>query len=842
MNDQNPASSASEMLQKALQHQRAGNMNEAARLYQRLLDQDPRDVNALHLLGTIQLQRGAAREAVHYIRRALELHPRFAMAHANLGAAFRAAGDVQAAIESYRHALDLNPADSTTWLGLSIALAQIRQLDEALDASERALALRPDYLQAHRHRSQTLMELGRFEEALAGCERALGLDPRHATTHSQRGATLAELGRAEEALEALDRAVALAPEDPDILTNQATVLKNTGQTARARALYERVLREAPDHLLAHLGRVNLLIAEGQLPQARQAAEAGLATHAQSAEAYLAVAHAALASEQPLAALAACDLTLALRGGEPKALATRGRALLQLRRYEEALQAFEQALKLRPSDAALHLACAQILARGGRPEQALTAYRRARALNETLQMPEGSLLFMRMQSCDWSTRTEDAALARGGTGKPPLPPTVALGLFDDPALHLASATQWTKSLRADVPGGELASTPRGARSDVSPRRPLRLGYLSADFRDHVVTHALVRLLECHDRDAFALSALSLAGDDHSDARARLLGAMDDCLDLSALSDADAARAIRDHGIDVLIDLGGYSADARPGILLRRAAPLQVSYLGYPSTMGMDAVDYLIGDRFVIPAEFEGHYSERLVRLPDSFMPYDTTRAVAAAPPSRADEQLPEKALVLCSFNASWKIDPRTFDLWMRLLLQLPRSVLWVRGGEAVTDNLRREAAARGVSPERLVFARREPDPAVHLGRQRLADLFLDTWPYNAHQTACDALWTGLPVLTCAGRSFASRVAGSLLHAAGIPELVCATLEQYERRAIELASDRTQLQSLRARTLGARGSPLFDMPRLCRHLESAYLQMWRRHAHGEPPLTFDVERLQ
>jgi predicted O-linked N-acetylglucosamine transferase (SPINDLY family) len=315
-------------------------------------------------------------------------------------------------------------------------------------------------------------------------------------------------------------------------------------------------------------------------------------------------------------------------------------------------------------------------------------------------------------------------------------------------------------------------------------------------------------------------------------------MDDAVDLSELNDADAARAIRRHGIDVLIDIGGYSADARPGILLHRPAPVQASYLGYPSTLGMAGMDYLICDHYVVPEEFGQHYREQLVRLPECFMPYDTSRSVAATTPSRSQERLPETALVLCSFNASWKIHPLVFEVWMRLLVQLPNSVLWLRDGEGVPDNLRREAAANGVSPERLVFARREPDGAAHLARQSLADLFLDTWPYNAHQTACDALWAGLPVLTCPGRSFPSRVAGSLLRTAGVPELVCESLEHYERRALELARDRAQLQKLRERIRAARVTPLFDMPRLCRHLEQAYSLMWECHERGEPPRGFSV----
>jgi protein O-GlcNAc transferase len=616
-----------EMLQAALHHQRGGRLDEAVQGYRFLLHHNPYDVNALHLLGTVQLQRGAAHEAVQYIRRAIDLKPQFAMAHANLVVALRSEGDMRGAIDS---------------------------------------------------------------------------------------------------------------------------------------------------------------------------------------------------------------------AEPRALVARAHTLLQLRRYEDALQAFELASHKRPMDGALHLACARILLRGGRPAQALAAYARARELDGTLRLPADTLLFARMQLCDWTTRVEDAQLAGDRDLPAAMAPTISLALHDNPGLHLSTAVRWAQSLLPPAPAEQVPRMQRLGHSAYSSSR-LHIGYLSADFRDHVVTHALVRLLECHDRDQFELTALSLSGDDASHSRARLLGAMDDCLDLSTLADAEAARAIRERGIDVLIDLGGFSADARPGILLHRAAPLQVSYLGYPSTMGMRAVDYLICDGQVIPKQFEADYCEQLARLPECFMPYDTSRSIAEAAPTRTQQQLPQSALVLCSFNASWKIDPRVFDVWMRLLRQLPDSVLWLRDNEEIRNNLRREAAARGVAPERLVFAQRESDPARHLARHRLADLFLDTWPYNAHQTACDALWAGLPVLTYAGRSFPSRIAGSLLYTAGVPQLVCSSLQDYERRALELAQDREQLRSLRMRIRAARATALFDMPRLCRHLEHAYRQMWHRHERNQPPLSFSVDAL-
>jgi len=292
--------------------------------------------------------------------------------------------------------------------------------------------------------------------------------------------------------------------------------------------------------------------------------------------------------------------------------------------------------------------------------------------------------------------------------------------------------------------------------------------------------------------------------------------------------------------VLVDLGGYTAGARPGILHYRPAPVQVGYLGYPSTMGTEALDYVIGDHFVMPPGAEAHYSEQLVRLPECFMPYDTTREVAQEVPTRQECGLPQEGFVFCSFNAAWKLDPGIFEVWMRLLKQVEGSVLWLRGGEVdAAENLRRAARTHAVAAERLVFTSFAKSSGQHLARHERADLFLDTLPYNAHQTACDALWAGLPVLTCSGRSFASRVAGSLLHAAGVPELVTYNLEDYERLALELVGDAQLLQGLRARIRAGRATSLFDMKRLCRHLEAAYRTMWSRHQSGLATTSFSVE---
>jgi predicted O-linked N-acetylglucosamine transferase (SPINDLY family) len=373
--------------------------------------------------------------------------------------------------------------------------------------------------------------------------------------------------------------------------------------------------------------------------------------------------------------------------------------------------------------------------------------------------------------------------------------------------------------------------------------IRIAYLSADFRSHAVSHLLAGLIERHDRARFETIALSFGPDDGSEMRSRLSSAFERFIDVSDKSDREIAAMLRGLEIDIAVDLMGYTQDSRTGIFALRAAPVQINYLGYPGTMGADFMDYILADRTVIPERQQGDYAEKVVCLPDSFQPNDDARRIAERTPTRAEAGLPERGFVYCSFNNNYKITPAVFDIWMRLLRKIEGSVLWLRHSSTATaDNLRREAGARGIDASRIVFAGQTKRLEDHLARHRLADLFLDTLPYNAHTTASDALWAGLPVVTCLGTTYAGRVAASLLHAVGLPELITQSLEDYEALALRLAMETDTLSAIKAKLARNRAThPLFDTDRYRRHLESAYATMWERYQRGEPPAAFCVEAM-
>jgi len=656
------------------------------------------------------------------------------------------------------------------------------RLREAAILYRKAVQARPDLADAHYNLAIAVKALGRLEEAAAAYGCALALRPEWPEALGNLANVLNDLGRRDEAAAAWDRALALRPDWPEGQCSRGALLLGLGRPAEAAAACRRALALRPDFAAAHCNLAHALRDVGAAAEAIRAYGKAV-----DLDPTLADAHAAL-----------------------------GHLLLGLGKWEEALAAYRRAAALRPRHAPVHANVGNALRELGRVEAAIAAYRQAVTLDADFAEAFAQLVQLRRHACDWGGLAADEArlldLARRGR----IPVTV-FPLLAGPASaadQLHAARRWAAALPS-APAPE----PRPAAGRI------RLGYLSSDFRDHPVATLVAELFERHDRAGFEVFGYSIGPDDGSPLRRRLEAAFDRFADLEALSDGDAADRIGADGVDILVDLNGYTRLARTGILARRPAPVQVEWLGYPGTMGADFIDWAIVDPVVAPAGDEAFFSERLVRLPHSYQPTDTTRRLAESPP-RALAGLPEAGFVFCCFNTAYKLGPALFDIWMRLLAAVPGSVLWLLEGAApMPANLKREAAARGVDPQRLVFAPRLP-AADHLARHRCADLFLDTLPYNAHTTASDALWAGLPVLTCKGPTFAGRVAASLLEAAGLPDLVTQSLAAYESLALSLAQQPDLLAELRRRLEENRAAaPLFDTARFARDIEAAYRSMVR-----------------
>lgn len=608
-----------------------------------------------------------------------------------------------------------------------------------------------------------------------------------------------------------------------------------GRLAEADAAYRGVLRVSPSHfdalhmlgVVAHQRDANdeavVLLRQAIAADPRQAAphsNLGLALHA---------------LRELEEALASYERALMLAPDYAEAHSNRGNVLRDLGRCEEAVASYERALALNPQNAQALSNLGNALIELSRHAAAAECFARLLAIAPDHDWALGYLLQCRMHCCAWEdfeslARRVETAVAQG---KRAITPFAFLAVADSPDLQRRCSRTYASTSATERP------MRRPSPVDDTQRK-LRIAYLSGDFHDHATAYLIAGLFDAHDRTRFEVTAVSFGPDSHGPMRRRLAKSVDRFVDVRANRDLDVARMLRAWETDIAIDLKGLTHGARPDILAGRPVSIQVGYLGYPGTMGVDYIDYLVADAFVVPAGDEVHYTESIVRLPGSYQINDRARAIAEATPSRAALGLPETAFVFCCFNNNYKITPRQFDIWMRLLQRVPDSVLWLLEDNAdAVSNLRREAQSRGVARERLVFAPRVPIDE-HLARHRCADLFLDTLPYNAHTTASDALWAGLPVVTCAGASFPGRVAGSLLHAVGLPELVISDQEGYEALAVRLAQSPPALAELRERLHRNRlVCPLFDTDRFRRNIEAAYLFMWDRHRRGEPPVGFGVD---
>jgi predicted O-linked N-acetylglucosamine transferase (SPINDLY family) len=528
---------------------------------------------------------------------------------------------------------------------------------------------------------------------------------------------------------------------------------------------------------------------------------------------------------PQGALASFDRALAVAPDRAEAWLGRGNVLSELARYDDAAPAFDRALALKPGLAEAWLGRGNVLTEFKRHEEASAAYDKAATLKPALNYAAGARLFAKLLLCDWTALDAQVAELLSAIRERS---TIALPF---PILAVPSSAADQLQCAANYVRHQPTFAPLW-RGEVFSHDRIRLAYLSADFHDSATAALLAGLFQRHDRSRFETTAISFGPDRDSPMRRRLRGAFEHFIDVRNDSEQGIAELMRRLEVDIAVDLMGFTKHNRLNVLARRPAPIQVNYLGYPGTMGAGYIDYILADATVIPEDQCGFYAEQVVWLPDTYFVNDNTLAVSERTPSRRDCGLPEAGFVFCCFNNTYKIMPEIFDVWMKLLSATADSVLWLVEADAATSaNLRREAQSRGVAPARLIFAPRV-SLADHLARQRLADLFLDTLPYNAHTMASDALWVGLPVLTCLGTTFAGRVAASLLKAIGLDELIAGSLPEYQALALELAHDPARLASLKGRLARNRDScALFDTARATRAFEAAYRMMWERQRSGE-----------
>lgn len=890
------------ILQNAWRLHQAGNFAEAARLYDEVLRMNPRHLDALQMLGFLHFQRGEFADAERIMGKAVKLNPRSLDVLYNRGCALQALNRPKEAMTCFDRALALKPDYAPAMLNRGNALSQMGRFADALASYDLAQALMPASAELTMNRGNALFELGRHSEALASYEAALKQEPREPLLWNNRGNALSELGRHQDAVTSFTRALALEPAYAHALANRGNALAKLDRDDEALADFEKALAIEPDNIEALDSRGRLLLRKKRTAEALVSFDQILVLDPAHEEAASARGLVLIELKRYEEALAAFDQALQITSESVEVLSNRASVLVRLKRHEEALTSADRALDLDPANGAAWHNRGSALAGLKRYKEALVCYDKALALSPesfntwnnrgatmlALKQDEAALPYFetalrlnprdadswsnrarafstlkrfpdaiadsekalvldpdhagamriavhsRLHTCNWQRREDDKKRITAGlmAGSRVIEALDHRGLCDSESENLAAARLWVTE--------ECPAAPYPLwRGEHYRHDKIRIAYLSTDFRAHAVAFLIVGIFEHHDKDRFETTAISFGRDDKSETRARIETAFDRFIDVQEMSDSQVAVLMREMEIDIAIDLNGYTGDSRAAILAHRPAPVQVNYLGYPGTMGAPYIDYIIADRIVIPEMHQNHYSEKIVYLPDAYQANDRKRRVADQTPTRSEAGLPERGFVFASFNNTYKIGPEVFDVWMRLLRSTEMSVLWLLEDNAIAAaNVKREAEARGVAPERLVFAQRTK-PDEHLARHRLADLFLDTIPYNAHTTASDALWMGLPLVTCPGSTFPGRVAASLLHAIGLPELVTTSLGDYGALALKLAREPDALAAIKSKLAANRDSHrMFDTARFTRLLEAGYSTMWERQQRGDAPASFSV----
>ena len=857
-----------EKFRRALGLQQQGLLTDAVALYQEILKQNPRHSDSIHCLGTIAAQQQQHERAIKLIELAIRLEPNNYTYHHNKGNSQQALGQLDGAIESYSSALQLhpnsqlslynrgvaylesdkiplaildftetirlNPENSDAYFNLGNCHRYLNHPDSALVAYEKVIELAPTHLDARLNRAATLRESNAFDLALQEFDKIISLAPHQAKPLIDRGMLWMALAQFEPALNDFNEALKREPENPEALCNRGTCLQRLGRPGAAIDDFKRAIAIDPNLSAAHCNLGISLKTTGELSAAILAYDTAISINPNLIEAYCNKGVAQKESGLVEEAITTLNQAVRLQPDHAESHGNLGVVLQKARRFDAAITSYNRAIELKPVYLDAHYNLALLHQELKQFDAALTGYEHILEIDPDYEYLPGTRLHTKMRLCDWSDHAIEladlSAKIMGNAKASPGFPVVTLS--HSAAVQRRAAETWVNDKYPY--NSQLGPLPNRVKS-----KKIRIGYYSADFYNHATSYLMAELFEQHNKDEFEIIGFSFGPASRDGMAKRISEAFTDFIDVRSESDIAIARLSRHLEVDIAVDLKGFTQGQRVGIFSYRAAPIQVNYLGYPGTMGASYMDYIIADRNLIPECSQLHYSENIVYLPDSYQANDRKRSISDRPFTRDEVGLPPEGFVYCCFNNNYKITPSMLDSWARILNAVDGSVLWLLQDNLEAEkNLRREAARRGLDPQRLIFGERLDLPD-HLARHRLANLFLDTLPCNAHTTASDALWAGLPVLTCPGETFASRVASSLLCAIKLPELIATSLRDYEDIAIRLARDPASLNALTMKLDANRlVAPLFDTRRYTAKLEDAYRVMIQRAISDQPPAHIDI----
>jgi predicted O-linked N-acetylglucosamine transferase (SPINDLY family) len=725
--------------------------------------------------------------------------------------------------------------NSSALLEQAERLQRAGNMPDAARAYSQVLRQEPANAQALQQLGLICFTVGQYTDAERLLASAVRVNPGSAELSYSRGCALQQLGRHEDALAAFARALSIRPDFVEARNNRGVTLLTLERAAEALACFDRIVKQYPQLATVHNNRATALNMLKRHEEALHAADTALALQPDSADALFGRGSALAGLGRREDALASFDRALAASPNHVNALTYRGIVLEMLQRPGEALDSYNAALRARPNDPNLLFNRTSALAALGRYAEVVPDCDRVLAVHPHFKFAQGNRLFAKIQCCDWENLNTElaAAVEDQRAGYPVFQPLQAATFLTGENDLLDCARIWVAN---EFPASAAPIyTGQKYRHDK-----IRVAYVSSDFGFHPVMLLALGAFEQHDRSRFEVTAISTGSDDGSATRRRLLNGFDRFIDVRNRGAREVAELMRNLEIDIAVDLMGHTQNAPTAVFANRPAPIQVNFLGFPGTSAAPYMDYIIADRIVITQQRGDSFSEKIAWLPNSCLPNDNTRPIGA-PVSRGDAGLPEHGFVFCNFGKTHKITSDIFAAWMRVLSQTPDSVLWLASmSDIARENLRREADKHGVHEGRLHFAQFVDSPEHHLARIGLADLFLDTFPYNAHATACDFLWAGVPVLTLTGGGFAGRVGASLLAAAGLGALITESVDAYEQVALQTARDAAALRALKDDLARERDqSALFDTVRFTRNLERAFTEMWQRHQSGASPTNFSVE---
>lgn len=851
-------------LELAFQHLNNGDHQTAATLFDRILQREQHNFAALNGHGLIALQQNKLSQSVSYFERSLAINPQQPFAQKMLGIVLGAAGDFDASLRAFAAAIMLDSKDPEIYFNRANVQYQRGCPLEALSDLDKAIMLRESYLEARSNRANLYIQLNDFTRAEKDLSYLVGKLTNNPDIWVALGLAKHKLGKSHEAMRCNANALMLFPGHPDALLNNSGIHYDQGNYAEALVWAERAASATPSRAEAFCSKAQALMAMNQISEAVGAYEAAIHLDSSNLSTILRLGAAYSNQKRPEAAneiyrhalrlypdnaelssllgdnclqignLAECINAYqhAIQSDPSREFAWNnlGVALSKLGRHREALECYQEAIKLNPKNSQAIFNSAGALELLRRFDDSKHAYEKAILLDSSVKWMQGNFLFLLAKICDWEAYelvyTELVhAISQKANSSNPFP------LLSSPS-NLIMQKTCSEVYSLDKFSNAITSVDQ--IFDTSNTGKISIAYISSDFYNHATAYLMAELFELHDRSRFEIIGVCYGRSPKDEMRARISSGFDYFLEVADKSDVEIAQMLREMKVNIAVDLKGHTQDSRLGILAAGAAPIQLHYLGYPGTLGADFVDYLVADPTLIPIEHQKFYSEKIVYLPDTYQVNDRSRAVANVEDTRLDHGLPETGFVFCCFNNNWKITPDIFDVWMRLLKLVDASVLWLfEDNEIAAKNLKIEAERRGVAAGRLIFAKKMP-LNLHLARHRYADLFLDTLYYNAHTTASDALWVGIPLITKLGETYASRVGASLLRACGMSEMVVESIEDYEALAIDLATNPDRLKSIKQKLKVNRSTtPLFDTPRFTANLELAYEAIWARHQAGLEP---------